>query len=250
MEFRGCSEHQTFFGGLISIVFYSATFLFFIWRTNLMLSRGRDLLMSVTFFRDLEKEDPYPLKNSEVKIWTNFGDADFDNNDNPYIKIKTHYYSNMEGEDSQYSHPIEMVECDHEYVTDEVKQLWYPGKFYCPEWTDEHVLHTNYNYVNHTWFRVAVHYCNEQERAQIGKTCAPKQEIEDYLDKFTYSLSYQQMAPDLTEFQNFSRKYYYLPIYSNPPSHETVRAQEFYINKDKITLEDRMFGVFDFEDNH
>ena len=58
------------------------------------------------------------------------------------------------------------------------------------------------------------------------------------------------MAPDLTDIENYVRKYYYLPVYANPSSHETVRAQEFYINKDMITLEDRMFGVFDFEENH
>ena len=99
-------------------------------------NRARDLRISVPIFRDLEKEEPYSLKDSDVKIWTNFGDADFDNNDNPYIKIKTHYYSSMDGEDSPYEYDIEMVECDHEYVADQVKGLWYPGKFYCPNWQE------------------------------------------------------------------------------------------------------------------
>ena len=199
-----------------------------------MVNRTRDLLMSVTFFRDLEAEEPYGLKDSQVKIWTNFGDADYDNNDNPYIKIKTHYYSNMGGVGTPYEYDIDMVECDHEYVEAEVKELWYPGKFYCPDWQDEHVLHTNYNYANHTWFRVAIHYCDEEERQKVGKTCESMEEIRKYLDTFTYSLSYQQMAPDLTKVDDFIRNYYYLPIYTNHQSHDSVKAQEFYINKDQI----------------
>ena len=67
-----------------------------------MVQRGRDLLMSVTFFRNLEEEEPFQLKNSELKIWTNFGDENFDNNDNEYIKIKTHFYSNLDGPDAPY----------------------------------------------------------------------------------------------------------------------------------------------------
>ena len=58
------------------------------------------------------------------------------------------------------------------------------------------------------------------------------------------------MAPDLTEIENYSKKYYYAPIYANPPSHETVRVQEFFINKDIITLEDRLFGAIDTENHH
>ena len=72
--------------------------MFFIWRTILMANRGRDVLMSVVYFRDLNSEEPYRLKDSEVKIWTSIGDPDFDNDDNPYIKIKTHYYSTMDGQ--------------------------------------------------------------------------------------------------------------------------------------------------------
>ena len=32
LEFKGVSEHQSFFGGAISILFYSLTFTFFVWR--------------------------------------------------------------------------------------------------------------------------------------------------------------------------------------------------------------------------
>jgi Ca2+-binding EF-hand superfamily protein len=59
------------------------------------------------------------------------------------------------------------------------------------------------------------------------------------------------MAPDLNNAdRSFLKKYYVLPIYSNPMSHQVVKAQDFMINKDIITLEDRLLGVFDLEDNH
>ena len=59
------------------------------------------------------------------------------------------------------------------------------------------------------------------------------------------------MSPDLTaKVSEFSRKYYQLSIYANPPSEEKVKAQEFLIKKDRIALEDRLLGVFDFEDHH
>jgi hypothetical protein len=157
-----------------------------------MAMRGRDLLMSVVFFRALEEEDSYRLMDSEVKIWTNIGDADYDNDDNPYIKIKTHWYSNIEGDEEPYEKDlVPMVACDHEYVSPEVKELWYPGKFYCPEWKEEHQLFTNYNYERHTWFRIALHYCDPVERATEGKSCATVEESEEYLDSHIYSLSYQ-----------------------------------------------------------
>ena len=76
-------------------------------------------------------------------------DEDFDNDDNPYIKIKLHRYSNLNMEDPMLPplpKPIDiiipMVVCNK----NEGEHVWYvKRKKYCPEYRDTDVLFGDFN---------------------------------------------------------------------------------------------------------
>jgi hypothetical protein len=169
-------------GVTLSIGFY------FYWRMTLMGGRERNIIISSIEFLDLEKEEPYKLKGSNVKIYASIGDVDFDNDDNEYGTIEMHYYSNRETRNTTYPKDnVKMVPCDVENAGEIYKQLWHPGLVYCPEWSDEHALFTNYNYDIHSWLRLAVHKCDPEQRAKVGKSCKSDQEIDKYFDSNLYA---------------------------------------------------------------
>jgi hypothetical protein len=138
-----------------------------------MTLRHRNLLMSTYYYRILEEEEPYALKDGDFKIWASISDPDFDNEDNEFAEIRLHYYSNVETQNASYpDEEVKMVQCHNEFIDPNVEGLWYPGKLYCPDWTDDHNLLGTYRHNIHSWVRLAVHKCDPERRAKIGKKCA------------------------------------------------------------------------------
>ena len=52
--------------------------------------------MSTDFFRDLKSEEPYKLKDGELKFWSSFTNPEFDNDDSEFAEIRLHYMSSKE----------------------------------------------------------------------------------------------------------------------------------------------------------
>ena len=109
-------------------------------------------------------------------------DPKFNNDDNPYIKFKLYHYDNYESKTSpQDKREIPLVPCENEYVDDVLKDIWYPGQYYCPGYTEGDYLYSNYYKSVSAWMRLVIHLCNPEERAAQGKTCASRYEIDEYL---------------------------------------------------------------------
>lgn len=93
-----------------------------------MKGRNKDDLMQTDFYRDLEAEGKFMLKDSEFKFWIQMTDPEFKNDDNPFIKFKLYYYENYGGKKPEWDiKEIPLDPCDNEYVDDVVKKYWYPG---------------------------------------------------------------------------------------------------------------------------
>jgi hypothetical protein len=65
-----------------------------------VVSRGDNKLYEVSFIRDLESDGKMYLKDSEFKIIAQMIDKEFDNDDNPYIKMSMTMSSNYDTKDS------------------------------------------------------------------------------------------------------------------------------------------------------
>lgn len=65
-----------------------------------MKGRDKDDLMQTDFFRDLEAEGKFMLKDSDFKFWIQMTDSSYDNDDNPFIKFKLYHYDNYESKTS------------------------------------------------------------------------------------------------------------------------------------------------------
>jgi hypothetical protein len=96
IRFKGKSQHQTFFGGFMTIGITLSIGIYSYWRSNLLVSHSRDDLMSSEFFRVLPDEEPLYLKGNDVKIWSSFTTPDFDNDDSQYAEIRIHMYDNTD----------------------------------------------------------------------------------------------------------------------------------------------------------
>lgn len=83
---------------------------------------------------------------------------------------------------------IDMVECDTELMEHNLKEMWYPGKLWCPQYQEDHLLFANYNYAHHSWMRLGVHHCDPVQRAKEGKDCATKDQIDEYVHSYIFSL--------------------------------------------------------------
>jgi hypothetical protein len=145
--------------------------------------------MSTDYFRDLNSEEPMPLKGGDFKLWASIGDPDFDNDDNPYAKIIMYYYSNLETRNSSYpNEEVPMVPCTNDWIEPNVAEIWYPGTVYCPDWSDRHVLFATYRHNIFSWVRFAVKKCDREARALEGKECASDEEINDFLSTYIYTI--------------------------------------------------------------
>ena len=69
LSFNGTSTNKTVAGGVLSVLLYSVLIFYFVWRMTLMKGREKDDLMQTDFYRDLEAEGKFFLKDSEFKFW-------------------------------------------------------------------------------------------------------------------------------------------------------------------------------------
>ena len=216
-----------------------------------MNKRARVLLMSTDNYKDMNEQPPYYLKDSNLRMWAHFADPEFDNNDSRYIKIRMHVNSNYESDypDRYLEKQIGMVECENEFIDEALVALWYTGKLYCPDYSEEDFMQSNYNYKKHSWMRLVVHRCDPEERALEGKDCAPIEEINEYVHSYVFSLSYQKMTPtidsDSIYIKDTFQKYYVDADYSTPINNLTAVGKEFSIYQSKIILDDQLLGIFD-----
>lgn len=148
--------------------------------------------MQSEFFRDLANEEPLSLKDSDVKLYSSFVNPEFDNDDSEFAEIRLHYLSNV-GTGMPYAIPEEvpMMECDIKKIDGldpEYDHPFYPGKIYCPDWKDEHMMFSDWNAPVSSWFFLAVHKCDPDRRALKGKECASDEKINDFFDENIFSL--------------------------------------------------------------
>ena len=81
-----------------------------------------------------------------------------------------------------------------------------------------------YLYSIHTWFRLAVHRCDPERRAQVNKTCASSEEIDDWLSSnlFLSQGSIQSPIMDTYSKTKITKKYFKDNWYHHPINYNTV----------------------------
>ena len=81
-----------------------------------MWTRGANSIMETTIYTDLEEQGPYMLKDSDLKIFSQVLNEDFDNDNNPWMKMKMFIYDTHP--DGRYlTEEIPMIKCDvTEYI--------------------------------------------------------------------------------------------------------------------------------------
>ena len=77
----------------------------------MVISRGDNKLYEVSFIRNLEADGPFYLKDSEFKIIAQMIDSEFDNDDNPYIKMRMTMSSSYETKAEEEKFEIPLVKC-------------------------------------------------------------------------------------------------------------------------------------------
>jgi len=108
---------------------------------------------------------------------------DFDNDDNPYIKIRSKIKTN------KGITQMDMVPCeDISWVPDDLIKKWYVGQFYCPDYTNEHFMLASYYHDEYSMVWYDIMKCDPEERALLGKECASNDEIDDYMESNAISL--------------------------------------------------------------
>lgn len=76
----------------------------------------------------------YKLKDSDFYFYSQVLNKDFDNDNNPYMKMKLYIYHNLNGYDETTRVPL--VECQNKFLPQSVIDMDYYGKFYCPDFSD------------------------------------------------------------------------------------------------------------------
>ena len=117
----------------------------------------------------------YKLKDSEFYMFSQVLDKDFDNDSNPYLKMKLFIYTNQNGPDETVRVPL--IKCENPYLPKSIIDWGYYGQFYCPDWSDEDILWNNYYYKDNSWLRWTIERCQDDDSAV---PCATKDEIDDY----------------------------------------------------------------------
>lgn len=82
------STSYTICGGIASTFLRLGIFVFTVWRLKLCMHRDRNDIISTNIFRKFPEEGHYTLKDSEFKLWAQVVDPEFDNDNNPYCKLK------------------------------------------------------------------------------------------------------------------------------------------------------------------
>lgn len=92
-------------------------------------------------------------------------DKEFDNDDNPFVKMSLTMNSNFKNKDIDQKLEIPLVKCTGKpIVTDKLKKTWYYGQFYCPDFSDQHYMYQNYFNDVSSWLKFRIDKCNSTER--------------------------------------------------------------------------------------
>ena len=138
---------------------------------------------------------------------------------------------------------IPLANCHN--ITEE--HVWY-GKAlqYCPEYRPNDLLFGDFYTVKQSWMRLVVHRCNVEERKLVNKTCAPRDEQDQYLSD---NILYLQMRKQVPALQS-EDKAVLVPImmdydYTIHTAPNITLFSEFSIMKSAIELQDSIMGLFD-----
>ena len=122
-------------------------------------------------------------------MWASFDDPDYDNDDSEFANIRLLYFSNQVTQDSTFpDEEVPMIPCQNEYMPNTTKDAWYPGTFYCPDWSEDHSLYATYKHDIKSYFRLEVHRCDPERRAKVGKECASRYDINLWFSKRIYAM--------------------------------------------------------------
>ena len=87
------STSYTMAGGIASIMMKLGIFAFGIMKLQLCLTRSRNGIITTNVFRPFPEEGQYKLRDSGFKFWAQVADPTFDNDSNPYAKLKFYVYN-------------------------------------------------------------------------------------------------------------------------------------------------------------
>jgi hypothetical protein len=65
-------------------------------------------------YRNLTEDGPFKLKDSDLHIYSQILNEDFDNDNNPYIKMHLYLYSRIDGVSE--TEEIPLIKCENEYL--------------------------------------------------------------------------------------------------------------------------------------
>ena len=214
LTYYGQDCQQTIVGGFVSFLLTAGLLLFSLLKFQLIFSGEEDRLIQTNirqndqYFNMQEDTDP----RLGFIIMASMLDQSFDNDDNPYIKFKFRQQSNFGKENSSDVDNIDipMVKCSDEQVklliNDFVRENWYYGQLYCPEFNESHFLYRNYYEEEYSIYQLQVHYCDPVERALQGKECATQEQIDKYMVENQMSIIQQKTIPNLDVSQYSSRE--------------------------------------------
>ena len=103
-------------------------------------------------------------------------DKQYDNDNNSYMKFKMFIYHTIDGVVETINVP--WVPCDGPpEIPQNVKDIDYPGKYYCPDYGENDKLLNNYYYADSAWMRWTIERCNDND-TQV--TCNSTENIDNY----------------------------------------------------------------------
>ena len=151
------------------------------------------LFLYVVFISDYSEKDiiftsseinPYTspnegiyLNNSEsngnvLKFLTYINDPNFDNDDNPYGKLRLHIYTNMDNLTDTTSDgkqpPFKDIEVPVGLCVNPLVVAWAPAttKKYCPFFNETHFLYGGLYSTKFAWMRLIIHECDDTLRGE------------------------------------------------------------------------------------
>ena len=174
--FKGRSTHKTKLGGLVSVILTVVVLVYVSWRLTLYQSREREEFYTASIYQEFEEIGAVFLNDNkrafQFEIYVE--NPEFDNDDNPYIKIKLHKYTNMDNSTDYYP---DNPKTERDQVRDEIvpmvkcpdqekhKNIWGLATRYCPGYTDADFIYGDYTSDKFAWYRVAVQFCDPEKRA-------------------------------------------------------------------------------------
>ena len=93
--FKKKEHHPSVLGGVTSLILQTVVFIYIYWRLDLFKSRSRDDFYFSTTYREFHEIGIYNLTEKDMQFNIMIADMDYDNDDNPYVKIVLHKYINM-----------------------------------------------------------------------------------------------------------------------------------------------------------